>query len=277
MEKTKNFHNDSCNPRQQFGKALRQQIQFLEANRDELILMLDANADFDDEEFFNIVSLTQMVDLHEGLHTNKMPSTYNRGNRKLDYILGTGKISAAVTKGDMTTYADGLKFSDHRALFIDLQETKDFNDKGKDITARKHRGLSTKNKDQVKVYLKLVKKQLTAHNIFERCRKLKESAPHMQVQAIKRELDSIYTQVTIAVLHAERMTSRVNFGRGWSPQLAKAGKEVTFWKNCLRCHKKGRGDPVMQLPKPKLKECGLTTSRLERDFFRNKLDDAWLR
>ena len=69
--------------------------------------------------------------------------------------------------------------------------------------------------------------------------KLRESAPTMEVKLIKQEADRIDYQITHAVLNAEKKVSRKNFGYGWSPELASAGREVTFWRDCLRCHKAG--------------------------------------
>ena len=40
----------------------------------------------------------------------------------MDYILGTAKISATVSKGDLKTFDDRLEFSDHRVKVIDLKE-----------------------------------------------------------------------------------------------------------------------------------------------------------
>ena len=80
--------------------------------------MMDANSDYKDEEFTTFMESTQLLDLHEDLHPIQTPPTYNRGTRKIDYILGTMKISSSVTKGGLTTYNDGLKFSDHRAISI---------------------------------------------------------------------------------------------------------------------------------------------------------------
>ena len=65
---------------------------------DEIIFMVDANADYDDEGFSMFVQDCHMVDLHEDLYTTAPPATYTRGQRKIDHILGTEKISAVVIK-----------------------------------------------------------------------------------------------------------------------------------------------------------------------------------
>ena len=150
---------------------------------------MDANSDYKDEEFTTFMESTQLLDLHEDLHPIQTPPTYNRGTRKIDYILGTMKISSSVTKGGLTTYNDGLKFSDHRALFIDIKETDVFVDKGSDPTARENRGLRTKSKEQTKAYLEIVHSHFAEHNIYEKCMKLRESAPTIEVKLIKQEAD----------------------------------------------------------------------------------------
>lgn len=68
----------------------------------------------------------------------------------------------------MTSFDDGLKFSDHQALFIDRNESALFHDKSKDPTARNNRGLCSKNKEQVKAYLEIVHAHFLAHITYER-------------------------------------------------------------------------------------------------------------
>ena len=96
---------------------LSRQIQLLSSHSGEIILMMDANADYADDEFSLFLESTE--DLHQ---TSSPPATYQRGNQKMDYILGTAKISATVSKGDLKTFDDRLEFSDHRVKVIDLKE-----------------------------------------------------------------------------------------------------------------------------------------------------------
>ena len=108
----------------------------------------------------------------------------------------------------MTSFDDGLKFSDHRALCIDLNESALFHVKSKDATARKNCGLSSKNKEQVKAYLEIVHAQFLAHNIYARCLKLTEMGLSQGVHALQKGADHLDHQVTIIVLQAERKTTR---------------------------------------------------------------------
>jgi len=85
--------------------------------------MLDANTDYEDEGLMQFVQQAQLLDLHEDLHSTTIPETYRRGICSLDYILGTGKVSASLVKGGKTTFEEaGLTFSDYRAFFIDIKE-----------------------------------------------------------------------------------------------------------------------------------------------------------
>jgi hypothetical protein len=66
----------------------------------------------------------------------------------------------------------GLKFSNHQALFVDINEEALFTSQGADPTSQKGKGMSGKNKDTVKKYREVFKTKLLAHNIFERCQTL---------------------------------------------------------------------------------------------------------
>ena len=75
-------------------------------------------------------------------------------------------------------------------------------------------------------------------------------------QEIKQEADLIDYQITMAVLHAEKQMSQRQFGYGWSPELASAGKAVTLWKNCLKQYKAGQ-DPFTYFSTSKRHTYGL--------------------
>ena len=66
--------------------------------------------------------------------------------------MGTPGVANAVTRAGITSYEGGLKYSDHRALFVDINEELLFTSKGVDPTACKGRGLRLKNKQAVLKY-----------------------------------------------------------------------------------------------------------------------------
>jgi hypothetical protein len=94
--------------------------------------------------------------------------------------------------------------------------------------------------------------------------------------ALQKEADHLDHQVTIiVVLQAERKNTRKNFGYGWSPKLAKAGQEITFWKNCVRCFKQGVRPATQMSPALTCKNYGIQNQKKEQKFYQNKLEDAW--
>jgi hypothetical protein len=159
----------SDEPRKRFWTDLTTFISSA-PNNTAILLMLDANADTSDPLFSRFCSDCNLEDFHGNVSLQPAPETYFRGSRCIDYILGTPDIAQAITQVGILGYADGLKYSDHCALFIDIQEDLLFSDKGVDPTARRSRGLRTKNKKQVQEYCCLLKQQCAAHNILSRVR-----------------------------------------------------------------------------------------------------------
>jgi hypothetical protein len=174
----------------------------------------------------------------------------------------------------MLDYSQGLKFSDHRALFVDLNEDILLSGKGTDPTHRRLRGLRLSNKNLVLQYNKLLREKLDAHNILLRCRKIRDLAKQNGRDAARHQLESIDQQVTAAALKAEKQSSRKDFGFPWSPTLAEAGQRVTFWRNCTRLIKSGIDPAAMLIPsqitQQKPFKCGLNVK-----YYQVQLDNAW--
>ena len=66
--------------------------------------------------------------------------------------MGTPGVANAVTRAGITSYEGGLKYSDHQALFVDINEELLFTSKGVDPTACQGRGLHLKNKQALLKY-----------------------------------------------------------------------------------------------------------------------------
>ncbi len=144
----------------------------------------------------------------------------------------------------MLHWPDGLKYSDHCLLLVDFGEGKLFSNRGSDPTARKSRGLRTKIKQQVANYITSLKSKVVAHNIFQRVIDLCKLAdkPTSSPTLLKAMADSIDFQITCATLKAEKDTSHKCYVYPWSRDLAEAGRNVTFWRNCLRSYKSKGSD-----------------------------------
>jgi hypothetical protein len=140
------------NPRAQFWEDLISFITTATADQAEVLLMLDANAGMTDLEFSSFLVECGLQDHHDNCDIGPPPETYYRGKKKIDFCLGTPGVSNAVTRAGITSYEGGLKYSDHQALSVDINEELLFTSKGVDPTARKGMGLRLKNKLAVLKY-----------------------------------------------------------------------------------------------------------------------------
>ena len=160
--------NASMNPRVQLWADLTMFIQTATTAHTEVLVMMDANADTTDSGFADFLIACSLHDVHtEDGEVDPPPETYYRGKKKIDFCLGTNGVAHAVTRAGITSYEDGLKYSNHRALFVDINKELLFTSKGVDATAQKGRGLRLKNKEAVKKYRKVFQSKLLAHNIFQ--------------------------------------------------------------------------------------------------------------
>ena len=88
------------NPRAQFLIPLSVQLTHFQDTGDEIILMLDANSDFEDAQFLRMVTLHNLIDLHSNFHSlNQPPKSHRQGKKKIDSIFGSFAVSQAVTGG----------------------------------------------------------------------------------------------------------------------------------------------------------------------------------
>ena len=128
--------------------------------------------------------------------------------------------------------------------------------------------------EAVKKYRDLFRSKLLAHNVFKRCKALSELPVGTDTSIVQHALDTIDSEITKAALQAERTTATRSFGYAWSPTLAEAGQQVTFWRNCLRSAKHCR-DPFLHLIPSQLKHHGISHTGLRLSFYKSQLDDAW--
>jgi hypothetical protein len=86
--------------------------------------------------------------------------------------------------------------------------------------------------------------------------------------------DSINFQITCATLRAEKDTYQKCYGYPWSPALAEAGRNVTFWRNCLRSYKSRGSDPYAALIPSQIAQRGINPN-MGPKFYTARLADAW--
>ena len=114
--------NATVNLRAQFWVELTMFIETATAANTEVLVMMDANADTTDSGFADFLIACSLHDLHTDGDVDPPPETYYRGKKKIDFCLGTNGVAHAVTRAGITSYEGGLKYSDHWALFVDINK-----------------------------------------------------------------------------------------------------------------------------------------------------------
>ena len=124
-------------------------ITTVTVDQNEVLVILDAIPDMTDVGLSTFLLECGLQDLHDNCDIVLPPETYYKGKRKINFCLGTSGIANAVTQAGITSCEGGFKYSDHRALFVDMTEELLFTSKGVDPIACKGRGLVLKNKQAV--------------------------------------------------------------------------------------------------------------------------------
>ena len=194
-------------PCTQLWEDLTNFIQLARASQEGVLLMLDANADVNDTGFSTFPLDCGLHDLHNDISIDLPPETYYRGTQKTDFCLGTQGVASAVVQAGITAYEDGFKYSDHRALLVDLNEDALFSSQGANPTSWHGRGLHIKNKMAMQRYRDLFCKKLLSHNILERCQQLTKHPVGCNPIGLKSEIEAIDAEITRAALQAERSTA----------------------------------------------------------------------
>jgi hypothetical protein len=145
--------NEHPNPRAAFlVQDLALFIDTKQREGDEILLQLDANTVSENDEWSIFLAARQLVDLHCIVSSDPFSQSFASGSTKTDYMLGTPKIAAAVRAGGILNFEQGLT-SDHRGMYLDLDETSLFSTKNADPTRPLARQLRLSNVQATKKYL----------------------------------------------------------------------------------------------------------------------------
>jgi hypothetical protein len=217
------------NPRQLFFDQIGSKIQDLQDKGHHIILMMDANSDLtSDHHFLEFTSRCNFHDLHSH---DPSPSTYiGSPSRRIDYMLGCGKIKEYMHRAGTLSYVDGPQ-SDHRGLFVDLQ----IPGFSRYLTPQlmspaAHRSLHTGNPELVSAYLSFIKGYYEQHHMQHRIEDLyqrHQSMPRSEVETLLIRWDNDQGR---AFAHAERKLSKPPKKCSWSPALRNSALIRRYWK-----------------------------------------------
>lgn len=240
------------NPRRQFILDLQAWLEFLIQEGHQLILTMDCNEDLQsapgnfttlmydpdmvttnshhDGSLSTLITTCGLIDILQMHHSAPAPATYNRGNKRLDYILISQSLTQAVLRSGILPFYS-LFLSDHRPCYIDIDADQLFNDIAP-IAPLTYRGLQTADPRKVEKYITTVKQQLQYHKILDKVHHLQDSAEHQlwspdHIDEYEK-IDQLDTEI---MRHADKILKR-KFSKKyeWSPTLAKAVSSVRFWR-----------------------------------------------
>ena len=185
--------------------------------------------------------------------------TYNRGSTRIDYIVGTPKVRAAVEGIQYEEFYSRL-CGDHRAVTADIDIQKLLGNKTHVLGALQPRFIRSRDPCLVIQYIDTVHDHCTKHNLFERLEALASSD-----ELNAKEIESIDKQITRACQAGEKNVSR------------RRSEFFTIKKNVLRrelsllrrwCRLRKNGLPTGALNK-KMDELGLQYSD---DIVKSRMD-----
>ncbi|KAI2506424.1 hypothetical protein MHU86_8050 [Fragilaria crotonensis] len=221
------------NPRSAFRRDLLETLRTYKKAGSDILLVGDFNEPFgsDHDGLSFIAAELQLVNLGNYRHSSKVPATYARGSRCLDYALGSARVRDALISMGYESFNARLS-SDHRGYFLDFDTQKLFGSLTPDLATSARRMLKANNPHQVTAYINKMYELLQEHNAFARGKRLTFLGNrHQFAERLDRDL-------LAASLAAE--ASIPQFGEhAWSAELSMARRRVQYLKKCLSITKSG--------------------------------------
>jgi hypothetical protein len=184
-----------------------------------------------------LAQLTRLCKLTDGYaHFHGMegePSTYVRGQKRLDYVFATAGILSFVHSCGIKPFFSTIH-SNHRGLFLDIDLIGLLGGEMASLLPPVLRGISGKSRHAAK-YINNVFKHLQDHNVFWRGETVFGAIEHSTIPVCPKLLvtsNRIDRDITRVLLYAEK-TCRLSNRPPWSEALHLASKVVRFWKTFI--------------------------------------------
>lgn len=177
------------NPHRQFVLDLQAWLEHLIRNGHQIILSIDSNKEINptsgkyinlpykldtitatsnhDELLSTLLNTCGLVDILTSHHSGKAPATYNRGTKRLDYILISKPLAPATSRSGILPFYS-LFLSSHRPCYIDIDASSVFQEPTPQLAPPNRRGLQLTDPRKVTKYLDIIKDQLHYHIIINK-------------------------------------------------------------------------------------------------------------
>jgi hypothetical protein len=221
---------DSPNPQKQMLDDLAIFLQpHLQAGN-EAIIMMDANDTINSRPMDDFMESLDLCDLMTDFLLHIPPTTYHRGSKKIDHIIGTQGILFATRRAYILPFGSDSPKSDHAICGIDvsldllcgMQAASTH-----DTTHPSTRNLWSTDVKASEKYVEMAMQMFDTNNIANRTKILLDRCTRTGKCTAndERALNAINANITRILLTAESKCKQAH-GHDWSPLLANAGRTV---------------------------------------------------
>ena len=213
-------------PREAFIQDLQAFIQQLQSEGEAIVLVGDFNEGITDPDsgLDRLATSCELADLFSvRLGSPMIPATYQRGTKRLDYVLMSPELLPHVRAAGYEPYGYRIP-SDHRGMYVDFDTEALLHHDLIPLAAASTRDFSSKSPEVIQRYVTAKTEYLVDHRFFERLSQLEESTTpdHEKAEALDRDFQR-------ASLHGARKASKKKRSP-WSPQLAEVWAELHYYK-----------------------------------------------
>lgn len=218
-------------PRTIVFEDLKKRITDIRQQGHEVIVLMDANDTLQNTRsaLTKWTLETNLIDPLVQRHgTEGEPPTHARGSQRIDYILVSEHISEYVTAcGILPLHS--ICFSDHRALFLDIDLQAFLQSEPPSNMSRVSRGISSEDPRSVKKYQENLLKALNSHDFESMLNEVdKNIAIHGPIDSVHEMIELIDKKFTQVRLDCEK-ESQSKHRHPWSPALRDASHANHYW------------------------------------------------
>lgn len=192
------------NPRSQIMTDIIQELRPLINKGINVLLMGDFNESVHSNEGMStkLMELGLFNVMEERLNTKELPRTHSRGSKAIDHVWATKYLLDNIK---YAAYAPFGKFydSDHRGIFLAIDEKILFNEHESKIIYHEFRRLKSGVPKRVKKYMDALTNEWNKHKIDEKYKRLVEKF-NSNDPNFEQEINNLDKQITELMIHAEK-------------------------------------------------------------------------
>jgi hypothetical protein len=214
-------------PRKILMSDLTDLVSDFNRNKEETIVLIDANDNplARNSLLSNFLSNTSLVSLIK--NPQHHPATYTRGSQCIDFIFGSIRLLDHVQVSGISAFFEPpWPNTDHRGLFVDIDEIGLFGATLETIPLPIRRTITSKSKKQILKFIDTIHKTNVVDTLLTNLTNLQECATWTQLQ--HQQLEDIDVEFTKLLLDAESKCA-IPTDFPWSPTLHQAFVIYQFW------------------------------------------------